>query len=392
MYRFAAASAALLATTAIAQAGGVERASSSPAILFEEGTYVELSYTWADPSVSGEQSFGVPASANPPFPGAPDGSSSGDIAPAYSFAGLAFRTDINEQLSFALIFDEPIGALVNYTAIGGTPGYLYRIGAGSQAEITSSQITAALRYEMSNGFSVYGGLRGVTADGEVSLFNGYEMTASGSDELGYMIGAAYEIPDIALRVSLTYYSATTHTFSAQESALIQGQPFGPIPTTFETTIPQQVLLEAQSGVAPGTLVFGSVRWTEWSEFDITPVLFAQGADGASLVSYDNDTWTWTLGGARVLNDNWTILGSLTYEAEQGGFSGNLGPTDGRTSIGLAARYTQGPMRITAGVSYSLIGDAETEAPSSLPVPSGTEFAQFRDNTALGFGLRVGFSF
>ncbi|NKX46253.1 outer membrane protein transport protein [Roseicyclus persicicus] len=381
MNRIAAATAALLTTTALAHAGGVERAGQSPAILFEEGTYVELSYTWADPEVSGVQV--VPAS-----PASPVGSLSGDIAPAYSYAGLSFRTDITERLSFALIYDEPIGADVNYAA-GLPPNYLYRLNTGSQATIESQQVTAALRYEFANGFSVYGGLRNVTANGEVSLFNGYTMQASGSDEWGYMVGAAYEIPDIALRVALTYYSATTHNFSATE--------FGAFSTTFDTTIPQQVLLEAQSGVAEGTLVFGSVRWTDWSEFDITPDVFSDGAaDGAygpnSLVSYDNDTWTWTVGGARRLSDTWAVLGSLTYEAQQDGFSGNLGPTDGRTSIGLAARYTQGPLRVTAGVSYSWIGEAETETPSALPYPPGTQFSSFTDNHAIGFGLRIGYTF
>ena len=100
--------------------------------------------------------------------------------------------------------------------------------------------------------------------------------------------------------------------------------------------------------------------------------------------------TWTIGGARVLTDQWTVLGSLTYEAEQDVFSGNLGPTDGRTSIGIGARFTEGPWRITGGINYSWIGDAETQAPN--PFPAGTQFSEFRDNTAFGFGLRVGYSF
>lgn len=387
MYRFAAATAALLATTAIAQAGGVERSGQTPAILFEEGTYVELSYSYANPEVSGTQRIAAGLAS-------PAGSSSGNIAPSYWFAGLAYRTDITDRLSFALIYDEPIGADVNYAGIA-PPGYLYRFGTGSQAEINSQQWTAALRYEFENGFSVYGGLRAVSADGNVQLFTGsggtattnYRMSADGSTELGYMLGAAYERPDIALRVSLTYYSDTTHDFSASETTAL-----GTAATSFQTTIPQQILLEAQSGVAEGTLVFGSLRWTDWSEFAITPTVFAGANGGASLVSYDNDSWTWTLGGARRISDSWALLGSVTYEAQQDGFSGNLGPTDGRTSLGLAARYTQGPLRVTAGVSYSWIGDAETEAPASLGAPAGTQFASFTDNSAIGFGIRIGYSF
>lgn len=376
MHRIAATSAALLATTAIAQAGGIEHNAQSPSILFEEGTYVELSYTWVNPDVSGVQTFDA-------APTAPIGSPSGDMAPSYGFASFAYRQDLSENLSFALILDEPVGADVDYGA-SDAPTYLYNttaLGAtGSQAEINSQQLTAALRYELDGGFSVYGGLRAVSADGEVSLFNGYTMDADGSTELGYMLGAAYQRPDIALRVALTYYSATTHTFDAVEA--------GSFDTQFETTIPQQLLLEAQTGIAEGTLVFGSIRWTEWTEFDITPEIYTTTVSpGNALVDYDNDTWTYTIGGARVLNENWAVLGSLAYEAEQDGFSGNLGPTDGRTSINIGARYTQGPIRITAGMNYSWIGDAETES----PVP-GTQFATFEDNDSIGFGLRVGYSF
>lgn len=382
------AGAALLATTSLVNAGGVERQAQSPAILFETGTYVELGFTFFDPDVSGVQTF-----PTVPMAGVVQGSSSGDVAPSYSYASFAYRQDISEQLSVALIYDQPIGADVDYAA-DGPPGYLYRFGAGSQAEIRSQQLTAALRYEVTPNISVYGGLRAVTANGNVQLFNGsdggagrYVLDAESDYELGYMIGAAYEQPDIALRVALTYYSATEHTFTGFEGSDTGGTG----PTSFQTTIPQQVLLEAQTGVAEGTLVFGSIRWTDWTEFDITPPGFFTSS-GTSLVDYDSDIWTYTLGGARRLNDNWALLGSVTYEPQTGGFSGNLNPTDGRTSFGLAARYTQGAYMVTAGVNYTHIGDAVTEAPGALMAPPGTEYGSFTDNSGLGFGLRIGYRF
>jgi long-chain fatty acid transport protein len=380
------ATALLLASTAIAHAGGVERNPQTTSILFEEGTYVELGYTYVSPDVSGTQVINAGATSLA-------GSQSGDVAPAYNFSSLAFRTDVNEQLSFALIIDEPIGANVDYAGLGAAGGYLYRLGSGSQAELTSEQLTLAARYEMPNGFSVYGGARIVSFEGEVGLFNGsgggaarYTLSAEAASELGYMIGAAYERPDIAMRVALTYYSETTHTVSATETT---GAGTGN--TTFQTSIPQQLLLEAQTGVAEGTLVFGSVRWTDWTAFEISPTIYTTGVSGGRpLVDYEKDVYTFVIGGARVLNDQWTVLGSLTYEAEQDVFSGNLGPTDGRTSLGIGARYTMGDIRITGGINYTWIGDAETQAPN--PFPLGTQFSSFTGNDAIGVALRVGYSF
>lgn len=345
--------AALLATTTIASAGGVERSAQSMGILFEEGTYAELSFSTVDPDVSGTAGGGALAS--------------GDMLTRYNQFELRYHQDLSEELSFSLIVDSPIGADVAYPEGTGYPL------AGANGTINSHAVSAILRYELEGGFSVYGGLRAVTAEGNVTL-PGYRLDAQGSTELGYLVGAAYERPDIALRVSLTYQSATDHEFDSVESGL---------PGTFPVTIPQSLTLEAQSGVAENTLVFGSIRWVDWSEFSIAPPFYP-----TELVGYDDDTFTYTIGGARRLNDQWALLASIAYEAQNGGFSGNLGPTDGRTTIGLGARYDNGPWRISGGVSYSLIGDAETENPA---VPGAT-LGTFTDNSALGFGLRVGYTF
>jgi long-chain fatty acid transport protein len=116
----------------------------STRLLFEEGTYVELGYTFVTPNVSGVQVL--------PLPGSPAGSPSGDVAPDYSSLNLGFRTDITDELSFALIIDEPIGASVDYSAIAPGTGYLYRFGTGSTADLSSTQTTLAARYEMPSAF------------------------------------------------------------------------------------------------------------------------------------------------------------------------------------------------------------------------------------------------
>jgi long-subunit fatty acid transport protein len=370
-----AASAAILATTAVASAGGVERSSQSVGILFQEGTFAELSFAIVNPDVSGTQleDF-APA-------GSSLGDTSGDMTPSYNQFSLSYRQDLTEQLSFAFIMDEHIGADVNYVGTG-AGGYLYNVGAGSQATIDGQAFTALLRYELPSAVSIYGGLRVSQVEGVVSLFNGYAMQADGGTEVGYVLGVAYERPDIALRIALTYGSAIDHTFLASENGA---------PTTFETTIPQSLTLEFQSGVAANTLVFGSIRWVDWTEFDVSPTNFGIAAGGFSLVDYENDTITYNIGVGRRLNETWSGSLSLTHEPSGGGFFGNLGPTDGRTSVAVAAVYERGAIKVTGGVSYSWIGDATTQA----PVPAfalGTPFGTFADNTSIAAGVRIGYQF
>ncbi len=47
--------AALLLSTTIASAGGIERAAPSAALLFEDGNYLELNFGFVSPDVSGTQ-------------------------------------------------------------------------------------------------------------------------------------------------------------------------------------------------------------------------------------------------------------------------------------------------------------------------------------------------
>lgn len=384
MNRIAAASAALLATTALAQAGGIERNAFTTAILFEQGTYVELGYSFASPDVSGVQDETLSGTSVA-------GSRTGNVAPSYGFATLSYANQINERLTFSLVVDAPIGADVSYAT--GT-GYGF---AGSEAELRSQQITAAARYELTDRVSVFGGLRAVQVQGEAYVTTpafSYILDDAESDTgYGYMVGAAYEIPDIALRVALTYFSEVDLDFSSREFLAGPGVDRATLAglagsSNFGITLPDSVLLEAQSGVAEGTLVFGSIRWVDWSEFTITPNQYPDGAGGVGgdLAFYGGDTITYTLGAARVLNENWTVLGSVLYEEGNGGFVGNLGPTDGRTAVSVGARYTQGAVSISGGLQYSWIGDAQTAFGPFRPV------ASFTDNDALSASIRVGYRF
>ncbi len=367
MNHFTAAAAALIATTAAANAGGIDRNQFTTGILFEEGTYAELSFGHVDPAVSGT---GL-------------GAGSGDVTPTYNFATLSYRQDITDQLSFAFVIDEPIGANVSYP--GGT-GYIF---ATSFAELESRQMTAILRYETANNMSVYGGIRAVQATGDVYVnvagnFS-YRLNTESDYGLGYMVGAAYERPDIAMRVALTYFSEVDLSLSGTEGAVLGGGVApAAVPVTanaFDITLPQSVLLEAQSGIAADTLLFGSVRWTNWDGFRITP----GGYPAGNLVEYNSDVWTYTLGVGRRLNENWSVSATVAYDTPQGGFVGNLGPTDGFTSVSLGAEYAQNNFTIAGGVRYIMVGDAETQL-------GGGFTSSFADNDAVAVGVRFGYQF
>lgn len=341
------------ATSALA--GGIERSTQSVAILFENGRYGELTFSLASPDVSG----------------ALGPSSSGDMAETYMGYSLGYKQALGENLDLAIILDQPVGADVNYPT--GT-GYPF---AGSTAVVRSTALTGLIRYKMPSNISIIAGARVQNVTGDVAIpVYAYTMTADGDTKYGYVLGVSWEKPEIAARVALTYNSAMTHTMDTAEAT-----PLGPVSTPFETTIPQSVNLEFQTGIAADTLLFGSVRWVNWSAFDITPPGFF-ALTGGSLSSYDADVYTYTLGVGRRFSDNWSAAVTAGYEDHKGDPVGNLGPTDGYASLGVGATYTQGNMKITGGLRHVVIGDAVTSTIGGL----------FEDNHAIGGGVRIGISF
>lgn len=351
-----------------ALAGGIERTSQSAMILFEKGNYAELSFSHVSPSVSGV------ATAFSPTPGA----ASGNMAESFSQIGLAYKHQFTDRISAAIIYDTPFGANANYPA-----GTVY-FNQGANAEINSNSITGLVKYTTPENFSVFGGLRYQTmeARANIPIVGLYTVSTSRDGSTGFVLGTAWERPEMALRVALTYNSAIEHTVISSETSVLGTST---TPTTFET--PQSLNLEFQSGVAADTLVFGSVRWVDWTSFELRPDMYANPLlANAAIVSYQNDVITYNIGVGRKFSDAWSGAVTLGYEKSEGGFASNLGPTDGFLSIGVGATYTMDNMKITAGVRYVDIGDAQTT------LGGGVAAANFDDNDAVAVGVRIGFSF
>ena len=388
--------ATLLLSASPLLAGGIERAPQSLSPLFEDGNYAELSFGGVDPTVEGKDR--TPAAAGGPY-------NTGDVAQGYGFVGLAYKHQFTPSISGAIIIEQPFGADIRYLT---QPGAIPDPGqdgslllGGTSAKVDSTTFTALGRYKFQNNFSVHGGIRGSRADGKVSLNGaaygpvaGYSVDLDTDTAVGWVAGAAWEKPEIAARVSLTYNSEVEHEFDTTESGpLVDPDGAGPLPAlplltgTSMTKVktPESWNLEFQTGVAPDTLVFGSIRWVNWSEFRVDPRNFT-AVTGGGLVSLE-DTTTYTLGVGRKFTDAWSGSASFTYEKAGNDLVSPLAPTNGRKGITLAAIYTRDNMKITTGVNYTKLGDARPE--TGTP---DTARADMKGNDAWGVGMRIGYSF
>ncbi len=347
-----------------AYAGGIERTTQSAMILYSEGNRLELSYGSAMPDITGTDVLG---------------NSISNVASDFSLPSFGFKMDLNDQVAVALIYDKPWGADITYA---GSPASTMLGGTMAKAE--TDTLTALAKYQFNENVSAFAGVRFQRASGEVTLaglgygaISGYNVVLGEASGTGYVIGAAYEIPDIAMRVALTYNSAITHDFPTTENIAA-----GESTTTSKT--PPSWNLEFQTGIAPDTLLMGSIRYVKHSEFQIDPVAFT-AATGSGLVDLE-DTTTYTLGVGRRFNDKLSGSISVSYEAETDPLVSPLAPSNGKTGIALGLSYkVNEQFEVAGGVSQVWLGDA-------TPETADTARATFDGNTATAVGLKFTYLF
>ena len=191
-------SAAMVVFHSIAFAGGLDRSGQPLDALFHEGGYAEFSLGSVDPSISGSVV----------------GQESGDMADSYTQVGAAYKSDLTNKWSLALIYDQPYGGNVKYPT-----GTTYPF-TGSTAVLKSNGLTVIPRFRISERFSVYGGVRGQTINANIGIpaVSNYSGTARQDEGFGYVLGASVENPEIGLLIHLTYGSAIEHEHQTTETS------------------------------------------------------------------------------------------------------------------------------------------------------------------------------
>ncbi|MEM1375788.1 MAG: OmpP1/FadL family transporter [Pseudomonadota bacterium] len=151
--------------------------------------------------------------------------------------------------------------------------------------------------------------------------------------IGWRVGAAFEIPEIALRASLMYYSEVEIDDVTGNLDLTQVpgalNPANPLlgrntPIFGSSALPEVVELKVQSGIAPGWLAFGSVKWVDWGQLQsipfcpestrsLAPCTSGGPTEVTSLDLNYRDGWTISGGVGHAFNDQLAVAASLTWD-------------------------------------------------------------------------------
>lgn len=222
----------LLATPlATIHAAALDRSGQSTAILFQKGNYAEIGAVGLMPKVAGVDSAGNAVT---------------EMAEDYQMYSAGLKFELSPESSFAIIYDQPYGAEANYqgqnnfVADGGSfqlspptatnpaglsvPNAAIGVTGRSTVEVDSHNTTFLYAFQPMEDVTVFGGPAIQSISGELNLrganyssLNGYNAKMQQDNRLGYVGGFAFEKPDIALRLAVTYRSEIEHRLKSSES-------------------------------------------------------------------------------------------------------------------------------------------------------------------------------
>ncbi len=371
--------AVLLATTSMATAGGMDRATTGTSTLFEKGSYAELSYASTAPSIGPNANLllGLAGGMN--------------VTQSFTTTQFSFKTDLNDKLSVAISSNNnPFGVDVDYDDFA-TGGGAYAGITSLRANLGSTAVTSMARYKITDRVSAIAALKYQTVSGTADVSVPLSAASGGAvdgdvsltraSDTNFIVGASYEIPEIALRVVGTYESEAT--FDPSVIAETIGANTGP----GQIKTPEVLMLEFQSGVAANTLVFGSIRHAKWED---AQVKISAAYGNAQLSDFDNST-TYTLGVGRKFSDSFSASLSASVDTGDGDDASLLAPTGGSTAISLGGKYTlNNGMAISGGVSHRVYNSATWYGNDSEL--GGGDDVTFGDNSVTTLGMKLSVSF
>ena len=394
-------------------AAAIDQSGQSLLPSLEVGHYFEASITAADPEVSG-RTLGTRSDL---INSGVDDYSTDNISQSFQYYSAALKLQLKSQLSFGILYDQPFGSDLEYpvkrNASFSDPVLSQQ---GTQINVDSQNLSLILGYQPFKNFNLYAGPAFQTIKGHVSLrglvyadFNGYNAIFKQDAAVGWLAGFAYQVPDMVLKAALTYHSKIDHKINVSENVL--GTPLLLVDESkTKISTPQSINLDFQTSITVSTLLYSNIRWVNWKDFVIRPAQFGALSQlatttmssgtytgGFNLDDYQKNQWSATVGAAKQWTPQWSGAFDLGWDSGTGDPASIFNPTKGYWGVGLALKYNPEPdYFISGGVKYFWLGDVTTQNGTyDLPLPvlsEASKVGEFRENHAIGYGLKIGYHF
>lgn len=402
---------ALFASTAN-HAAALDQSGQSILAFLENGNYVEVSATAVDPDISGK------IRNRPELVNNPQNLNSGNMGNSFQYYAAALKLQLTDRISFGLLYDQPFGADITYPMqSNNTFSDNEFTQQGTSVNVDTESISMIFGVSPFSNFQLYGGAVYQSVKGDVALrgnsyseaFNGYDAKFKQDHAVGWLAGLSYQIPDIALKAAVTYRSKIDHDMQVTETMF--GQPLEvTTPSKTKISTPQSVSLDFQTGVYKDTLAYANVRWVNWKDFHIRPTQFGAVTEyltglisegtytgGFDLDSYQKDQWMANVGIGHQFSEKWSVSTEVSWDSGTGDPASTLNPTQGSWGLGVGVQFNPAPNYfIAGGIKYFWLGDVVAEDGTYYIPVAGikpiAEQADFKDNSAIGYGLKIGYRF
>ncbi|MEQ1953560.1 OmpP1/FadL family transporter [Mesorhizobium sp. CN2-181] len=385
-----------------AAAGGLERGGYNIDLLFDPSRFAaEATGTYVMP----DRKLDNVVDSNP-FDGSPGGKSDGvrDTAD-YWVPRVGVKFGAYDAVDCMLDYSQPWGAHTN-------PG-LNWAGANYDIEtkVNSDNYAGTCSYKFQAGkgeLRLIGGAFYQELDGfqerlvqqlPPAFGSGIGRLDLSADGWGWRAGVAYEIEEIAFRASLVYNSEVklgeiTGTLDLTQipGFLNPANPLlGRVTDVFgEANMPQSVELKVQSGIAPGWLAFGSIKWVDWSV--LQSVAFCPtAAKNAGLINSCSYYSPFAVTSLDLLyRDGWTVQGGVGHRFSDQ-ISGAASITwDRGTSTGLGTQTDT--WTFSAGGSYTPNQNVEIRLGGALGILTSGSQKTILDANGQDYGNNVTYDF
>ena len=380
------ATSSLMISGSLALAGGYELQTLDTSAMYEDGSFVSLSY----------------ASINSDLKGKDAGGTKVKTLKDQTLTNLAFKTQVGD---FGLgLTTYRSGAIQmngssNSTFTGNSIDGNYIPSANAELNTTAF----LLNYNLNDSFSVIGGIKNnaLNSFNLTSIYGSYDVSSKSNNS--YVVGSAFEKPDIALRAEIllqpsskikttgTYTSAAVDFPTAIENLGYTDIPAG-VTGSFAATLntPEMITLNFQSGIAADTLITGSIHQAKWksSQVNVDVSTASAAINTAAAVSSDfSDATKYSIGLARKFSNS--LSSSISYNQEAGSGSTSTSTftmSNGSQSINLGFRYSFTQGNLSVGMSHTMFKDVTVDA-NALTAP-----IVYKNNTATTIGIKFSTNF
>ena len=356
-------------SASFALAGGIELQTLDTSVIYEQGNHVAFSTARIDASVEGFNTGAGLAAV-----------SKKQTVTDQTVTNITAKFDFGENLSFGLTTYR--SGAIKLSGGNGVNGNLAPTG-----DVDLDTTAFMIKYSLNQNMSLLGGITQNSLQGGnvTTLAGSYDV--SGASKQGYFVGAAYSIPEIALRAELLYQPKTKIDTTASFAGTGPLTGFSNPSSVSSLSLPESYALSFQTGIAADTLLIASYRKAMWSKSqvdvnvsDIVPF------DGANIATTFADSEAYSIGIGRKFTDN--LSGSITYSNEKGSSSTSTSlftVSNGSEAISAGLKYTRDNMAVSAGVSRRNVGDVIVNA-------AGIGQMKYSGNSVTSMGLKVSFAF